>query len=248
MAVLHALIFCSWENRGRDGENGKLSGTYAELICEALPDFFLFENVKGLYRTARHREFFEELKKKFREYGYSLTEQLVNALEFGAPQDRDRIILIGFRQDIIERLHLRAENGCLLDFPWEAHKQYKLDDVKKKAWPNKTPYKEGVMTAAPNNVIEDLTVEHWWRKNDVTHHPNENMFFSLAPELFVSKQKMKAMLKRNAISGCIVGVIPQPQHTETMRYIYTLICHAVFLLRKHWLFNHCQQILFCQMM
>lgn len=64
-----------------------------------------------------------------------------------------------------------------MDFPWEAHKQYRLDDVKKKAWPDKTPYKEGVMTAAPNNVIEDLTVEHWWRKNDVTHHPNENMFF-----------------------------------------------------------------------
>ena len=93
------------KNRGRDGENGKLSGTYAQLICTALPDFFLFENVKGLYRTARHRAFFEELKLKFRKSGYSLTEQLVNSLEFGAPQDRDRIILIGFRQDIAERLH-----------------------------------------------------------------------------------------------------------------------------------------------
>lgn len=79
------------KNRGRDGENGRLSGTYAELICRALPDFFVFENVKGLYRTARHRQFFEELKQLFREHGYSLTEQLVNALEFGAPQDRDRM-------------------------------------------------------------------------------------------------------------------------------------------------------------
>ena len=45
-------------NKGKEGENGKLSGTYADLICRARPDFFLFENVKGLYRTARHRSFF----------------------------------------------------------------------------------------------------------------------------------------------------------------------------------------------
>ena len=33
------------KNRGRDGENGKLSQTYVRLICEQEPDFFLFENV-----------------------------------------------------------------------------------------------------------------------------------------------------------------------------------------------------------
>lgn len=43
------------KNRGKEGENGRLSQTYADLICHAQPDFFLFENVKGLYRTARHR-------------------------------------------------------------------------------------------------------------------------------------------------------------------------------------------------
>lgn len=165
------------KNKGRNGENGKLSGTYSELICTALPDFFLFENVKGLYRTVRHREFFEELKNHFCEHGYSLTEQLVNSLEYGAPQDRDRIILIGFRQDAIERLHINAEDGKLLDFPWNAHKSYKLDDVKKISWPDKTPYNEGVPTEMPSGVIEDLTIEHWWKKNDVEHHPNEDMYF-----------------------------------------------------------------------
>ena len=89
------------KNRGKEGENGKLSGTYAEIICKTQPDFFLFENVKGLYRTAKHREFFEQLKRKFRKAGYSLTERLVNAIEYGAPQDRDRIILVGFHKNII---------------------------------------------------------------------------------------------------------------------------------------------------
>lgn len=165
------------KNRGRDGENGRLSGTYAELICRALPDFFVFENVKGLYRTARHRQFFEELKQLFREHGYSLTEQLVNALEFGAPQDRDRIILIGFRQEAIDRLHLPAENGLLVNFPWEAHKIYNLNDVKQLPWPDKTPYRENAPLPMPEGIIEALTVQHWWTENDVMHHPNGNMFF-----------------------------------------------------------------------
>ena len=164
-------------NRGRNGENGKLSGTYVQLICTALPDFFLFENVKGLYRTARHREFFEELKQHLRNAGYSLTEQLVNALEFGAAQDRDRIILIGFHQNAINRLNLTEENHQLLGFPWDAHKIYNLGEVKALPWPTTTPYHEGVMTEEPQGIIDELTVMHWWRQNDVVNHPNEDMFF-----------------------------------------------------------------------
>lgn len=164
-------------NKGRDGENGKLSGTYTELICRALPDFFVFENVKGLYRTARHREFFEELKTKFRNHGYSMTEQLVNALEYGAPQDRDRIILIGFHHTAIERLHLPETEGNLLDFPWEAHKRYNLQTVKSLPWPTKTPYHENGETEMPQGIIEDLTVLHWWNQNHIETHPNKDMFF-----------------------------------------------------------------------
>ena len=165
------------KNKGRTGENGILSGVYTKLICTALPDFFLFENVKGLYRTARHRAFFEELKQQFRDSGYLLTEQLVNALEYGAPQDRDRIILIGFHQNIVKRMKLRLKDPQTLDFPWENHKKYVLDEVKGKPWPDKTPYSENKSIFKPNNIIEELTVEYWWKKNKVQEHPNHNMFF-----------------------------------------------------------------------
>lgn len=164
-------------NRGKDGDNGKLSQTYADLICNAHPDFFLFENVKGLYRTARHRAFFEHLKLQFHNNGYCLTERLINSLEYGAPQDRDRIILIGFSTETINALHLPAENGKLIDFPWLQHQHYNLEEVKALPWPQKTPYHQGVHTNMPDGIIEDLTVMHWWNKNDVVHHPNENMYF-----------------------------------------------------------------------
>lgn len=51
------------KQRGQDGENGKLSLSYINLIIAMKPDFFLFENVKGLWKTKRHREFFDELKR-----------------------------------------------------------------------------------------------------------------------------------------------------------------------------------------
>ena len=165
------------KNRGKDGDNGKLSQTYADFICHARPDFFLFENVKGLYRTARHRAFFEQMKQQFRDNGYSLTERLINSLEYGAPQDRDRIILIGFSQQTINALHLPSVDFVLQGFPWQQHIEYDLEVVKQLPWPKKTPYHEGVRTEMPEGIIEELTIMHWWNVNDVMHHPNSNMYF-----------------------------------------------------------------------
>ena len=165
------------KNRGKEGGNGKLSGTYTEIICKTHPDFFLFENVKGLYRTAKHREFFEQLKRKFRRAGYVLTERLVNAIEYGAPQDRERIILIGFHKDCAAKLYLPVKRGELLDFPWEKYKKYTIEEIKQCPWPKTSPYTPDIKTVAPSGIIEELSVEYWWQKNDVENHPNAQMYF-----------------------------------------------------------------------
>lgn len=164
------------KNKGKDGENGRLSGTYVSLICETLPDFFLFENVKGLYRTAKHREFFDQLKTKLCKAGYVLTEQLINSIEFGAPQDRDRIILIGFRKDVAKRLNLPYKGHNLLEFDWNRNKQFSRD-VFNLPWPKTDKYREDVPTEVPEGIVKELTVEYWWEKNDVLNHPNANMYF-----------------------------------------------------------------------
>lgn len=164
-------------NRGREGENGRLSGTYTQLICTALPDFFVFENVKGLYRTTRHRAFFEELKTQLRKHGYSLTEQLTNSLEYGTPQDRDRIILFGVHKNVIKKLNIPTKNGKLLDFPWDKYKSHNLTSIKALPWPDKTPYRENIITPIPRGIVKELTVQYWWEKNDVLNHENANMYF-----------------------------------------------------------------------
>lgn len=165
------------KNKGKDGENGKLSGTYTKIICNAKPHFFLFENVKGLYRTAKHREFFEQLKNRFKKAGYCLTEKLVNAIEYGAPQDRERIILIGIHKSTVKQLNIPVLGTELLDFPWDKYKSYQLDDIKSRPWPTVSPYCENSILPVPDGIIKELTVEYWWKKNDVEHHPNANMYF-----------------------------------------------------------------------
>lgn len=83
-------------NEGKEGKNGQLTSVYTELILKRKPDFFLLENVKGLYRTRKHREFYDSIKRKLRRSGYHLFDSVENALEYGVPQFRERLFLVGF--------------------------------------------------------------------------------------------------------------------------------------------------------
>lgn len=156
------------KQRGRHGDNGKLSLSYINLIINQQPDFFLFENVKGLWKTAKHREFYEELKSLLFNAGYYMTDRLTNALEFGAPQDRDRILLFGMNKNLFSN----ADADPLSVFPWEKYIIYSLSEIKNKPWPTKNPFIENSILPCPNNILKELTVQYWFEKNDVENHPN----------------------------------------------------------------------------
>lgn len=179
------------KNRGENGENGKLSGTYVELICRAKPDFFLFENVKGLYRTTKHRAFFEELKLKLINSGYYITEKLINAIEFGAPQDRDRIILLGFQRNLLGDLGFKLNGSPIIkNFNWEQNTVFKSKDIFSLNWPKQEPFRVQTPKICPKDIPIELTVEYWFNKNDVNNHPNALHFFT--PRAGLSKFKVIA--------------------------------------------------------
>jgi DNA (cytosine-5)-methyltransferase 1 len=161
------------KNKGHLGDNGKLSASYIELIYQNLPDFFLFENVKGLWRTIKHRLFFEELKIKLQKAGYILTERLINSIEYGVPQDRDRIISIGFNSHFLEEMGIEDD----FTFPWEKYILYPQSKVFAYPWNTSQPFKENSIIPCPNNIPEQLTVEYWFRNNDVLNHPNAKHYF-----------------------------------------------------------------------
>jgi len=167
------------KNKGENGENGKLTGTYIELICRNKPDFFLFENVKGLYRTTKHRAFFESIKIKLINEGYYLTEKLINAIEFGAPQDRERIILIGFQRKVLGDLGFALNGSPIIrNFNWDKNTLFKANKVLNLKWPGLEKFTKDSVKPCPTNIPIELTVEHWFQKNDVENHLNSNHYFT----------------------------------------------------------------------
>ena len=163
------------KNKGRDGENGKLSSTYINLIIEMKPDFFLFENVKGLWRTSRHRAFYEELKKRLHKAGYCTTERLTNAIEFGVPQDRDRILLFGVNKNSLKKQYYKKTD--LINFPWDSKILYTLDQIKATGWPSTDTFNEETKREPTTQLIRELTIQYWFEKNDVLKHPNATAYF-----------------------------------------------------------------------
>jgi DNA (cytosine-5)-methyltransferase 1 len=159
------------KNKGKEGKNGVLSQVYIDLICQQKPDFFVFENVKGLWKTKVHRAFYDELKLKLKSVGYVLSERLINAIEYGAPQDRDRIILVGFLE--------KSFDGVLeVEFPWSANIKFERSVLDKKNWPSVDLFVENEVSPQPAGVLKELTVQHWFEKNNVGSHPNTNDCFT----------------------------------------------------------------------
>lgn len=117
------------KNRGRNGERGKLSQTYVEHICELQPPFFVFENVKGLIKTKKHQEFFMELIGILHKNGYAIDYKLLNALDYGIPQDRERIIMIGIKKDLYKEIFSKEYKGGLNWFSWPVAKYPNAKEV-----------------------------------------------------------------------------------------------------------------------
>jgi DNA (cytosine-5)-methyltransferase 1 len=166
------------KNKGQNGENGKLTNIYIETIINNQPDFFVFENVKGLCKTKIHRKFYEELKQKLFKNNYIITERLTNCIEFGVPQDRDRIIMFGIKKGLIS--NIIKDINLDVAFNWEKYIKYSQKKVLNKSlWPTTESYQEGSYKPIPDTIngLQNLTVQHWFEKNDVENHPNGNHYF-----------------------------------------------------------------------
>lgn len=85
--------------RGINDSRGKLFYDYIRILKSKQPKFFLAENVSGMLAN-RHSEAVRNIIEMFKECGYDLTVSLVNAKDYGVPQERRRVFYIGFRRDL----------------------------------------------------------------------------------------------------------------------------------------------------
>lgn len=89
------------------GLSGSKSGLYRALVkaVEHLnPRIFVVENVKAL-SNKNHQDAFRTITSDFEAHGYEVTHHLYNAADYGVPQTRERMFIVGRRPEIAEFTH-----------------------------------------------------------------------------------------------------------------------------------------------
>lgn len=106
------------EQRGMDGVYGPLYSYGVQVLKLYRPKWFLAENVGGL-RNANEGKAFSRILSDMRDAGYKLTPHLYKFEEYGIPQARHRIIIVGIRDDINVTYHVPSpevyagiDNSC----------------------------------------------------------------------------------------------------------------------------------------
>ena len=87
------------KQKGLDDERGQLFIKYIELIKAKQPKFFVIENVKGIL-DSNFKNVFNMFLDKLNEAGYDVKWQLLDAVSYGVPQNRERVFVVGFRKDL----------------------------------------------------------------------------------------------------------------------------------------------------
>jgi DNA (cytosine-5)-methyltransferase 1 len=119
------------------------------------PSFFVIENVPGLYRFRKHREFLQTKIHQLQANDYNVDYKILNALEFGVPQDRERLFVVGFNHPLAQNA---LERKLTVDerewFPWPEIEIYR--GARLLPWPKVSPF--GKEPSKPDGLPIELTV------------------------------------------------------------------------------------------
>lgn len=163
-------------NGGSTGSNGRLTAVFVRLLCKIKPAFFVIENVPGLLRTEKHRLFLEKQVSILRRLGKFLVDfKILNSLQFGAPQDRERLFVIGVRKKLAyEAIGRRISADAIGWFPWPVDPRYA--SARQLPWPTTSPF--GRTPEKPPGIPDELTTfAYFGPQNDPSMLPNGNDVF-----------------------------------------------------------------------
>lgn len=151
--------------RGIEDLRGQLFFDYIRILKEFQPKFFLAENVSGMLSN-RHSEAVRNILGLFEKSGYDVTLTLVNAKDYGVPEERKRVFYIGFRKDL--KIDFVFPRGSTVD-----------DDKKLTLRDTIWDLQLSVVPAAPKN-----------RHNPTAINNNEYFTGSFSP-IFMSRNRVK---------------------------------------------------------
>lgn len=150
---------------GFEDTRGTLFFDFARCINEVKPKIFIGENVKGLLNHDKGNTL-EVIKQSVKDIGYTLIEpRVLKAMYYKVPQKRERLILVGVRNDLVEHI-------SKFEFPEKYHRVLTVSDA----------FKKGELF--DTDVPEDQGVEYPKRKKEIMEHVPEGGYWrDLSDEL-----------------------------------------------------------------
>lgn len=88
------------KQRGLEDTRGTLFYEYARLIDEIRPKVFIYENVRAVTSHDSGKTW-KKMQEVFKELGYSFSWAVLNAKNYGIPQNRERLFVVGIREDMV---------------------------------------------------------------------------------------------------------------------------------------------------
>ena len=109
----YSLVGRARDKNGMKGDpRNYLYIQYGRFLKKYTPKLFVFENVIGLL-SAEKGKYFTNIKRYFKRLGYTVKPFIVNANQFGVLQNRKRVIIIGWQEDLHLSIDKLADQGSL---------------------------------------------------------------------------------------------------------------------------------------
>lgn len=114
------------KQRGLEDTRGTLFYEYARLVKEIRPKVFIYENVRALLSNDEGRTW-ETIQQVFTSLDYTWDYKILNAKDYGIPQNRERVFVVGFRNDLV--LEKPFEFPKPIDLNGKTMKDFLMDNV-----------------------------------------------------------------------------------------------------------------------
>ncbi len=177
-----------------EGDAGKLTAVYVRMLLGLRPGFFLLENVPHLETNPKHRPKFLSLLHSLDVGGYACLVTKLNSLEYGVPQDRLRLFVLGFRRELLSTWYPSEPFPQKLlerSFAWPTKTHENAKDAYK--WPTDNAF--GYHPVRPETIPIELCVYR-----AVSEHPDPETLPN-GKDFFNPYSKKFGTIKEGDVSG-----------------------------------------------
>lgn len=160
------------------------------------PKFFLIENVRGLV-SANKGAFVKDITERFGGIGYNVTYKILNASDFGVPQNRQRVFFIGLLEgtfEFPEKFNYKVSSkDAIMDLI-----KSNEDPVQKYSLPSRNEYQKLLRNGKKTVKNHEVTIHNEQTTNVISMVPNGGNIKSLPPEYWNIRKYNKAFQRMNS--------------------------------------------------